>query len=517
VCGVFCADKDAEGVGAQSARRRTWRQELPGVQHRAHGVMGNAGGDEGRTAFADLLVSPESAPMTSVSHGVMGITGGDEGRITTAVLQVASEAAQMSSELRRGEARWLPCAWCGCTRHRDEVGDRMCYCDVCEGSWHEQPWLATVQCVLMEPELQVASEAAQESSELRRANGDAGGDEGRLTTGDLHSTPEVRISTAEGALCADKDAVFEGVEQAGCATAAASVQPGAAAVQRAAVVVQADSIAWQEGLSEGLAEDVSRSSELQGAGDAVGRVSAAGVRVTPKGLSMNSEVLDAGSDVGRTDTTGRPAPNRRARRAAAAADPKHSAGAAAVGARGEEELLAARLRAAYEDAIALLQDFTTCGCGGVGSTAAHRRAQRRRQANTAAVAAGLVGNRCAVLSLEREVDVTSVVPLVPGSGRTRECSSVSGAAEAAEAPWCGHCAGALAGFVCTMRELGLLLEVVREAAHYFTTCPSAEEGRRRLARLEQVMVCAELEGRVCEEGSPTFRATLAEIQLCLLA
>ena len=82
----------------------------------------------------------------------------------------------------------------------------MCYCDVCEGSWHEQPWLATVQCVRMEPEMQVASKAAQESSELRRANGDAGGDEGRITTGDLQTTPEVRISTAEGALCADKDA-----------------------------------------------------------------------------------------------------------------------------------------------------------------------------------------------------------------------------------------------------------------------------------------------------------------------
>jgi hypothetical protein len=41
-----------------------------------------------------------------------------------------------------------------------------------------------------------------------------------------------------------------------------------------------------------------------------------------------------------------PTPNRRARRAAAAAAAKHSAGAAAAGARGEEELQAARLRAA---------------------------------------------------------------------------------------------------------------------------------------------------------------------------
>ncbi len=69
-----------------------------------------------------------------------------------------------------------------------------------------EPWLATVQCVLMESELQVASEAAQGRSELRGVNGDAVGDEGRITTGDLQSTPEVRITTAEGALLADKDA-----------------------------------------------------------------------------------------------------------------------------------------------------------------------------------------------------------------------------------------------------------------------------------------------------------------------
>ncbi len=47
-----------------------------------------------------------------------------------------------------GGAMWLPCAWCGCSQHRDELGDRMCYCDVCEGTWHEQPWLATEECVL---------------------------------------------------------------------------------------------------------------------------------------------------------------------------------------------------------------------------------------------------------------------------------------------------------------------------------------------------------------------------------
>ena len=67
----------------------------------------------------------------------------------------------------------------------------MCYCDVCEGSWHEQPCLAAVQCVRMEPEMQVASKAAQESSELHRAYGDAGGVEGRFMTGGLQSTPEV--------------------------------------------------------------------------------------------------------------------------------------------------------------------------------------------------------------------------------------------------------------------------------------------------------------------------------------
>ena len=156
-------------------------------------------------------------------------------------------------------------------------------------------------------------------------------------------------------------------------------------------------------------------------------------------------------------------------------------------------------------------------CGGVGSTVAHRRAQRRRQAKAVAVAAGLAGNKYAVLSVELEVDEASAVPLLPDSGRTQGCSSVLGTAEAAEAPWCGRCADARADFVCPVRELCVLLEVVRAAAHCITTCPSAKEGRRRLARLGQMMVCAELEERVCEEGSPTFRATLAEIQLYLLA
>ena len=35
--------------------------------------------------------------------------------------------------------------------------------------------------------------------ELLGVNGDAGGDEGRITTADLQFTPEVRIATAEGA------------------------------------------------------------------------------------------------------------------------------------------------------------------------------------------------------------------------------------------------------------------------------------------------------------------------------
>jgi hypothetical protein len=172
---------------------------------------------------------------------------------------------------------------------------------------------------------------------------------------------------------------------------------------------------------------------------------------------------------------------------------------------------------AAQDTITLLKDFTTCGCGGVGSTVAHRRAQRRRRAKAAAVTAGLVGNRYAVLSVELEADETPVVPLVPDSGRTLDCSSVLGAAEAADAPWCGSCAGALAEFVCSECELRELLGLVREAAHFFTTCPSAKEGRRRLARLKQMMVSAGLEDRVCFEGSPTLMATLSEIQLYLLA
>ena len=170
---------------------------------------------------------------------------------------------------------------------------------------------------------------------------------------------------------------------------------------------------------------------------------------------------------------------------------------------------------AAQDTITLLKDFTTCGCGGVGSTVAHRRAQRRRRAKAAAMSGGLVGNRYAVLAEELEADETPVVPLVPDSGRTLDCFSGLGAVEAADAPWCGSCAGALAELVCSECELRVLLGLVRETAHYFTTCPSAKEGRRRLARLKQMMVSAELEVRVCDEGSPTLRAALAEIQLYL--
>ena len=169
-----------------------------------------------------------------------------------------------------------------------------------------------------------------------------------------------------------------------------------------------------------------------------------------------------------------------------------------------------------QDMSTLLKDFTACGCGDVGSTVAHRRAQQQRRAKAAVVSAGLVGNRYAVLAEDLEADGTPVVPLVPDSGRRLECSSSLGASEAADAPWCGSCAGALAELVCSECELRVLLGLVRETAHYFTTCPSAKEGRRRLARLKQMMVSAELEDRVCE-GSPTLRAALAEIQLYLLA
>ena len=171
---------------------------------------------------------------------------------------------------------------------------------------------------------------------------------------------------------------------------------------------------------------------------------------------------------------------------------------------------------AAQDTTTLLKDFTACGCGDVGSTVAHRRAQQQRRAKAAVVSAGLVGNRYAVLAEELEADGTPVVPLVPDSGRTLECSSSLGAAEAADAPWCGSCAGALAELVCSECELRELLGLVREVAHYFTGA-SAKEGRRRLARLKQMMVGAGLEDRVCYEGSPTFMATLSEIQLYLLA
>jgi hypothetical protein len=170
-----------------------------------------------------------------------------------------------------------------------------------------------------------------------------------------------------------------------------------------------------------------------------------------------------------------------------------------------------------QDMSTLLKDFTACGCGDVGSTVAHRRAQQQRRAKAAVVSAGLVGNRYAVLAEELEADGTPVVPLVPDSGRTLECSSSLGAAEAADAPWCGSCAGALAELVCSKCELHVLLGLVREATHFFTSCANDKEGRRRLARLKQMMVSAGLEDRMCEGGSPTLRAALAEFQLHLLA
>jgi hypothetical protein len=170
-----------------------------------------------------------------------------------------------------------------------------------------------------------------------------------------------------------------------------------------------------------------------------------------------------------------------------------------------------------QDMSTLLKDFTACGCGDVGSTVAHRRAQQQRRAKAAVVSAGLVGNRYAVLGEELEADGTSVDPRVPGSGRTLQCTSSLGAAEAADAPWCGSCAGALAELVCSKCELHVLLGLVREATHFFTSCANDKEGRRRLARLKQMMVSAGLEDRMCEGGSPTLRAALAEFQLHLLA
>ena len=59
---------------------------------------------------------------------------------------------------------------------------------------------------------------------------------------------------------------------------------------------------------------------------------------------------------------------------------------------------------AAQDTTTLLKDFTACGCGGVGSTVAHRRARQRGQAKAAAVPFGLVGNKYAVLAEELEAD-----------------------------------------------------------------------------------------------------------------
>ena len=188
------------------------------------------------------------------------------------------------------------------------------------------------------------------------------------------------------------------------------------------------------------------------------------------------------------------------------------------GVRGLFKGVSKNLDMTAQDTTTLLKEFPLAGHRGVvGSPVAHRRGRQRGQAKAAAVPVGLVGNRYAVLAEELEADESPVAPLVPDAGRTLDCSSVLGVAEAADVPWCGRCAGALAEFVCSECELRELLGLVREAAHFFTTWPSAKEGRRRLARLKQMMVSAELEDRVCDEGSPTLMATLAEIQLYLLA
>ena len=86
-----------------------------------------------------------------------------------------------------------------------------------------------------------------------------------------------------------------------------------------------------------------------------------------------------------------------------------------------------------------------------------------------------------------------------------------------DVPVCVSCAGAHAEFVCSECELRELLGNCLELAHHIITCPSANVGRRRLARLKQMMVSAELEERVRYEGSPTLMATLSEIQLYLIA
>ena len=89
-------------------------------------------------------------------------------------------------------------------------------------------------------------------------------------------------------------------------------------------------------------------SELQGvlgtAGGVKGRSTTARLQVTVEAVSTFTQVIGV-SGVALKDQL-LPTSNRRARRAAAAAAAKHSAGAAAAGARGEEELQAARLRAA---------------------------------------------------------------------------------------------------------------------------------------------------------------------------
>ena len=142
-------------------------------------VMGNAGGDEGRITTAGLQVAPCGAGCGSPLRGQRqppeaagglasqhreGSSGGrDQAHLRSLAVPLGGPDVERQRPLHqggvqcsglctgmagKGDAMWLPCAWCGCSRHRDELGDRMCYCDVCEGTWHEQPWLATEECVL---------------------------------------------------------------------------------------------------------------------------------------------------------------------------------------------------------------------------------------------------------------------------------------------------------------------------------------------------------------------------------
>ena len=72
--------------------------EAVATNSQVDGASGDACGDEGRITTVDLQVTPEAAPMKSELYGVTGNAGGDEGRITTADLQVTPEAVPMNLE-----------------------------------------------------------------------------------------------------------------------------------------------------------------------------------------------------------------------------------------------------------------------------------------------------------------------------------------------------------------------------------------------------------------------------------